>query len=155
MAFAKFQELYGSPDADTTHIFTDGSHHDDPGLPSAAFVIPSLAKSEAWRLARHSGILSGELYAISSAHDFSINNIDSPLIRIFSDSQAALTCITNAKPSPHPVVYDIRRLVENFRSAGTLVEFVWIPSHVASREMKPLTMLPPTASHPQTPPRHS
>ena len=127
-AAAVFLELFGSPTVENAHIYTDGSRLDD-GSASSAFCVPSANFASAWRLTRHSSIMSAELLAIEKALEHAYSS-DFSSIHIFSDSKPSLQSIFNNKPTNLNTVNSIRDIIFNFSSAGTQVSLVWIPSHV-------------------------
>ena len=114
-----------------THIsvFTDGSVHKESGKTTCAFFIPKLEEKQSWLLTQHTSIFSAELTAIDEAlrylYSFSYEEVS-----IYTDSKAAILAIRNRKMDSSPVITTILDNMINHKSAGTKINFVWIPSHV-------------------------
>jgi ribonuclease HI len=124
-------------------IYTDGSliagssAHFDITAISAAFYIPHIHATAAYRLPTFLSICTAELYAILRALLYIQKNIvqfSAPYISngivICSDSQPALQMIGNCKPDDCGFVHSIHlKLIELKQITKLTVSFQWVPSH--------------------------
>lgn len=127
-ASSLFHELYENTPPDIVNVFTDGSRLEN-GHAGAAFFIPSLQVEEAFRLSNFTSIFSAELLAILKALEF-LYNVELTQINIFYDSLAALKAICNYVPHEVRAIDSIRNIAKSLLHSGTIVSFIWIPSHV-------------------------
>lgn len=97
--------------------------------PSFAFHIPSLNLSKSWRCGSFCSIFTAELLAVKLAleHLYS-SSIGVPLITLYIDSLSTIQSLVS-QSSTSDIISDILTVVANFKSAGTLVSFFWVPSH--------------------------
>ena len=127
-----------------THIYCDGSYSENHNRASASFFIPQLNISKSWTLRTGSSILSAELSAIDVALNtlYHLVHVEEEVV-IFSDSSSALK-ILKSKSQSHPIAMSIINTIYNYKSAGTRVTFVWIPSHVGIRHNETVDSLAQT-----------
>ncbi|XP_043480278.1 uncharacterized protein LOC122509979 [Leptopilina heterotoma] len=129
-----FSELLLAKYEDFTDIYTDGSHDPVKSTSGASFVIPKLNINFSVRLSGLMLIDTCELYAILSAVKEAVQqNLDN--ILIISDSQNALNEIKYRfiNPSLHPLLKRIMKEINALLDRGSLVSFIWIPSHSGIR----------------------
>ena len=106
-------------------VFTDGSKCDE--ITGCGFFIPVFKMRRGIRLSNNSSVFDAELMAIVQALYFMGDNPPVQMV-IYSDSQSALMALNSDSDSF--LVAEIRYLYYIYRNRGSLVSFVWIPSHI-------------------------
>lgn len=109
-------------------IFTDGST--DREHSTAAFTIPSLLLSRAYRLSHRTSSTSAELHAILFCLS-ELPHSDPQHWVVYCDSKAALQCIAlmGIRGTLAPVVWAVMREVTRLASEGQSIVFQWVPGH--------------------------
>ena len=115
--------------SDFTILFTDGSKQKESARYSAAAGLysPLHNLSICWKLRPEHSVISTELYAISKALQFSLDNNMSKVV-IFSDSMSALQLICSPRNSYINIVSKIKRLLISLNQQKT-VHLHWVKAH--------------------------
>ena len=108
--------------------YTDGSV--DPTTNTAGVAVYSDTYTASWRTSDTSSTLQTELVAIHKTLQYSINHGHTN-VTIHTDSKSALLTLqkTKQKENTH-LIYDIKTLLLQHKTAGRKVTLNWIPSHI-------------------------
>ena len=109
-------------------FYTDGSV--DPTTNTAGAAVYSDTYTASWRTSDTSSTLQTELVAIHKTLQYSINHGHTN-VTIHTDSKSALLTLqrTKQKENTH-LIYDIKTLLLQHKTAGRKVTLNWIPSHI-------------------------
>jgi len=109
-------------------IYTDGSLCQQTQKAACGIYVPKENIETSWSLSSTTSILTAELTAIWKALT-SFWQSEYELISIITDSRSSIQVIKNYRTSSSPLVSAIVEEIYGYNSAGTKVEFIWIPSH--------------------------
>lgn len=109
---------------DCSFIYTDASRIQD--FVGAAVVTPTSELK--YRLPRETSIYTGELFAIYEALLYMLSNVSKSYV-VCSDSLSALESFQNLYAA-NPLVQLIKQLIHEVHESGTIVNFIFVPSHV-------------------------
>ena len=113
-----------------TKFFRTKIHLTDPTTNTAGAAVYSDTYTASWRTSDTSSTLQTELVAIHKTLQYSINHGHTN-VTIHTDSKSALLTLqrTKQKENTH-LIYDIKTLLLQHKTAGRKVTLNWIPSHI-------------------------
>lgn len=106
-------------------LFTDGSKSD--GHVGSAVICEDEAFSE--QIPSVASIFTAEMHAIHLALKH-IRTKDHRKSLIYTESLSALQALISLKPSPHPILLHVKKLLFLLSRRGYTIKFCWIPGHV-------------------------
>lgn len=115
--------------AEEVDIYTDGSK--TGGKVGAAFVAFSDAgeiKSRKLPMADHCSVFQAELFAISEALNWVVENSKWKTVNVLTDSMCATKALSDGAPT-NPIVYEIQSTSRILKARGTECSFLWIRGH--------------------------
>lgn len=120
-----FLELINKTYKNYRTVYTDGSKTSD--RVGSAIYTHSFSKS--YLLHSTTSVFTAELFAISKAINFTLNQTHHKWI-IATDSLSSIESLKSQKPS-HPLIIDILNKIGILYSLRKEIIFVWIPSHMS------------------------
>lgn len=127
----KFNSLAKSKYSEYVLIYTDGSIDLTRSTSGASFVVPITNVNFGVNLGGIASIESCEMYAIHAALSYTVSTeLDNVLI--ISDSRSSLKKLKEIfyLKNVHPLLIKITKQIFTLITRGTIIKFLWIPSHV-------------------------